>query len=75
MNNGKKTTVTVDAKSVDKLARLLGAFDENLNYLMRELGVVAYVEGVKIRVEGEDEPARLAVKTLTALLEIAEKGE
>ena len=75
MNNAKKTTVTVDAKSVDKLARLLGAFDENLNYLMRELGVVAYVEGVKIRVEGEDEPARLAVKTLTALLEIAEKGE
>ena len=75
MSNATQKTATVDAKSVDKLARLLGAFDENLTHLTRELGVVAYVDGVKIRVEGEDEPKRLAVKTLTALLEIAEKGE
>ena len=71
----KKTTATIDAKSVDKLARLLGTFDENLNHLTREFGVVAYVEGVKIRVEGEETSTRLAVKTLSAMLEIAEKGE
>ncbi len=75
MSIGNKTKAVVDAKSVDKLARLLGAFDENLNHLIRELDVVAYVDGVKIRVEGEEEPTRLAVKTLSALLEIAEKGE
>ena len=33
---------TVDAKSVDKLARILGSFDENLNLLSKELSLVAY---------------------------------
>ena len=70
-----RRTETVDAKSVDKLARVLGAFDENLNFLTRELGVVAYVEGVKIRVEGEDEAVRLAGKVLSALVQTAERGE
>ena len=41
---------TVDAKSLDRLAKLLGNFDENLNFLARELGVVAYVDGVKSEV-------------------------
>ena len=44
---------TVDTKSVDKLARILGTFDENLNFLCKELGVISYVEGAKIRIEGE----------------------
>ena len=75
MSNVVKTMETVDTGSVDKLARILGAFDENITYLSRELGVAAYVEGVKIRVEGEAEGTALCYKVLTALLTLAEQGE
>ena len=75
MSNHERRTETVDTKSVDRLARVLGAFDENLNFLTRELGVMAYVEGVKIRVEGEASNVTLAVKVLSALVKIADTGE
>ena len=71
----EKTQKTVDAISLDKLSAVLGAFDENLEFLMRELGIVAYVEGVKIRLEGELEQVVTGVKTLNALLALAERGE
>ena len=72
---GVKRKETVDTKSVDKLAKVLGAFDENLNFLTRELGIIAYVEGVKIRLEGDDEGVRVGSKVLTALVELASQGE
>ncbi len=75
MTKSEKTTLTVDTKSVDRLARVLGAFDENLAFLMRELDVVAYVEGVKIRIEGETERAAIAQKALAALVKLADTGE
>ena len=56
MSNIERVTQTVDTKEVDKLARILGTFDENLNFLCRELGVVGYVEGAKIRLEGIEAP-------------------
>ncbi len=66
---------TVDAKSLDRLAKLLGNFDENLNFLTRALGVSAYVEGVKIRLNGEQEAVTLGVKALNALLQMIDAGE
>ena len=66
---------TVDTKSVDKLAKVLGNFDENLDFLTRELGILAYVEGVKIRLEGEETAVTLGAKTLEALVKNAETGE
>lgn len=71
MTKGVRKTETVDTKSVDRLSRVLGAFDENLNALTRALGLVAYVEGMKIRLEGEAESVALGVKTLNALLKLA----
>ena len=41
MANTDRKIESVDVGSVDKLARILGAFDENLNFLSKELGVVA----------------------------------
>lgn len=75
MTKKMKWTETVDVGSVDRLARILGAFDENLNFLTRELGIVAYVDGMKIRLEGDEEGVRLAAKTLAALLQVSEQGE
>ena len=66
---------TVDTKSVDKLARSLGTFDENLNFLCKELGVISYVEGAKIRIEGEQKAVSLGAQVLNALVKLADKGE
>ncbi len=71
----EKITKTVDVKSVDKLANILGAFDENLTFLCRELDILAYVEGVKIRLEGESESVSLGERVLSALVSFAGSGE
>ena len=65
----------VDVGSLERLSKILGAFDENLNALCRELSVVAYVDGVKIVVEGEDHSVEVAVQVLEALNKLAETGE
>ena len=70
-----KTTETVDIGAVDKLAKILGAFDENLNFLARELGIVAYVEGAKIRLEGEAQAVRTGAQVLNALKDTADNGD
>ena len=75
MANTDKKILNVDVGSVDKLARILGAFDENLNFLSRELGVLAYVDGVKIRVEGEEQAVILAAQVLKELVKLTENGE
>ncbi len=75
MANADRVAKTVDALSVDKLAKILGAFDENLNFLARELDVVAYVEGVKIRIEGDAPCVSTAAKVLQELVKIAGEEE
>ena len=75
MSNRGKITETVDVKSLDKLAKILGTFDENLDFLSAELGVIAYVEGVKIRLEGAEEGVRVGANVLTALVKLADQGE
>jgi phosphate starvation-inducible PhoH-like protein len=62
----------VDVKSLDKLAKILGTFDENLNFLSRELSLVAYVDGVKILLEGEQENVAIGVSVLEALVKSPE---
>ena len=61
--------------SVDKLSQVLGTFDENLTYLSRELNISAYVEGVKIRLEGEAQAVSLGEAVLSALISFVEAGE
>lgn len=75
MAKTEKTNITVDTGTVDNLSRVLGAYDENLAFLMRELGIVAYVEGAKIRLEGETDSVLVAQRALTALVNLAQTGE
>ncbi len=72
MSKTVRTTQSVDTKSVDKLVKVLGNFDENLQFISRELGVVCYVEGMKIRVEGESDAVAVATRALTAMTRLAE---
>ncbi len=76
MANMERGVELVDVGSVDELSKLLGAFDENLNFLARELDVVAYVDGVKIRFEGEIKSVSLAAKVVRELIKLSgENGE
>ena len=49
MNN---TVKKVEADSLDKLQKILGSFDENLNVIMRALSVIVRVEGLTFVIEG-----------------------
>ena len=66
-------TVTIDTGSSDKLQRVLGIFDENLNIISRELSLITRVEGTKIHLEGEE--ANVGGEVIKSLLSIVEAGE
>ncbi len=66
---------TIDTKSVDKLSRILGTFDENLTLLSRELNLVTYVDGVRIQLEGEEKDVACGEEVLAELLKFAGSGE
>jgi phosphate starvation-inducible PhoH-like protein len=70
-----QTTKRINAVSVDKLSHVLGTFDENLTVIIRELGVVAHVEGLDIIISGEEENARQAEEVVNNLLLLAQSGE
>lgn len=65
----------IDVGSVEKLQRLLGTYDENLNILTRELSVVANVDGVSISLDGDEENVETGIKVLSSLLSIINAGE
>jgi len=60
---------------VERLQKLLGTYDENLNILARELSVVANVNGLAVSLEGEEENVDTGIKVLTSLLSIINAGE
>ena len=49
---------------MDKLQKLLGTFDENLNIIMRGLGVIIRVDGLTFIIEGSEERAAQAAAVL-----------
>lgn len=67
-------TVTVETGGLDKLQRVLGVFDENLQEIARELSLIARVEGTRILLEGEAENADLGREVLESLLTLLEAG-
>ena len=47
----------------------MGAFDENLTLLSRELNLVSYVEGVKIVLEGEERDVACGEEVISCVTE------
>lgn len=70
-----KNVKKLNAENTDVLQKFLGAFDENVNQLMQELGVIIRVDGVKVVVSGAEERVNLAAEVVENLLELAGKGE
>ena len=73
MNN--QSTRKINAGNADKLQRVLGTFDENLNVIMQELGVIIRVDGVNVVITGAEEKAVQAASVVENLLALAENGE
>lgn len=75
MKEEKKVTKNFNVPSADKLYEILGAYDENLNVLSRELAVEIYVDGLTLRITGGEKETALCEKALAAALSAAKKGE
>lgn len=72
MNN---TIKKVEADSLDKLQKILGPFDENLNVIMRALSVIVRIDGLTFVIEGEEERTSVAASVIESLLSLAQIGE
>ncbi len=63
----------MDTANLDRLGKVLGVFDENLNLIARELGLSARVEGTTIHFEGEG--AEIGADVIKSLLATVNAGE
>lgn len=69
-------TKKIGAGNMDRLQKVLGTFDENLNIIMRRLGVLVRVDGLSFIVEGSlEERVFQAASVLESLLTLAQNGE
>ncbi len=69
------STRKIAAHSADKLQRVLGAFDENLNIIMRELNVNLRVDGTTVVVSGGENEVAQAASVVENLLILSDNGE
>ena len=70
-----KSIRKLNAENTDILQKFLGTFDENVNLIMQELGVIVRVDGVKVVVSGSEERVNLASEVVENLISLAQKGE
>ncbi|MBQ8928330.1 MAG: PhoH family protein [Oscillospiraceae bacterium] len=67
---------TVSLSQPHLVQAIFGSFDENLNILQREYGVILFCRGADIRVSGEsEEGVRGAAQAVALLAELAGKGQ
>ncbi|MCD8041052.1 MAG: PhoH family protein [Clostridia bacterium] len=61
--------------TVDRLQKVIGNFDENVNLITHELGVGISVDGLDICVYGEEEAVNAAADVLESLVDLLGEGE
>ena len=54
---------------------LFGSFDENVRLIEQEYGVTVTCRGTEIKVFGDEQGVSFAVRTITGLLSLINKGE
>ena len=72
---GKMIERTVDAQRMEDIISVFGSFDENIKRIEEELHVSIINRGTELKVNGDEEAADKAVRTLEGLLALATKGE
>lgn len=75
MGNSDISIRKIAAGHVDLLQRVLGTFDENLNMIMHELGVIVRVDGGTVVISGGEDKVAQAASVIQNLLKLAENGE
>ena len=65
----------METGTLDKLQKVLGVFDENLQIISRELFLNTRVEGTKIVLEGEEENVLVGGEVIASLADIVSRGE
>lgn len=75
MEENKKVVLTFAVPSVNTLYELVGAYDENLTTLSKEIGVEIFVDGLSLRIIGEKKATILCERAITAALAAAKNGE
>ncbi|MDE7181952.1 MAG: PhoH family protein [Clostridia bacterium] len=71
----EKSTKKVATGSMDRLQKVLGTFDENLNLIADGFSVTARVEGLDIIIEGEKKNTEQASSVIESLVALLENGE
>ena len=69
------TQKRIEADSMDRLQKILGSFDENINVIMSGLGVLIRIEGLTFVVEGQEERCMQAASVIESLLTLVKNGE
>lgn len=70
-----KKTAEIEITSVDVLAKLLGAFDENLKTVSSSTGTTVFVDGDKLKITGEEKDVEICLAVMDKLIRIIKKGE
>lgn len=66
---------TVNVTSMNSIISLFGKFDENVNIIQRQYGVVILSRGNDIRISGDEANVNKARAAVEALAQMADKGE
>ena len=72
---GKMVERIVNAERVEDLVAVFGSFDENIRRIEEALSVSIVNRGTELKVNGDEEAADKAVRTLEGLLSLSAKGE
>ena len=65
----------INIDRLDYAVNLFGSFDENIKILEKELGVSMILRGSELKIWGDEEKVAYATSTVSALLDLAAKGE
>ena len=69
------TEAAVNVASMDSIIAMFGKFDENVNLIQRQYGVVILSRGNDIRISGDEANVNKARAAVEALAQMADKGE
>ena len=65
----------INIDRLDYAVNLFGSFDENIKILEKELGVSMILRGSELKIWGDEEKVAYATSSVSALLDLAAKGE
>lgn len=66
---------SIALNKMDHISSIFGDFDENINTLQKEYGVVIFSRGTDIKITGAEENVNRAASAVESLIKLLDKGE